>query len=317
MAITKKNTKLISIICPVFNEEVVIPLFYERLNSVIRKIESIYNFEIIFTNNSSTDSSFDILAGLREKDSRVKIITYSRNFGYQASILGGLTYAKGEAIIFIDVDCEDPPELIPKFLEKWEEGFDIVFGIRGKRQEPKIVTALRKLFYRVLKIAADTDIILDMAEFSLITKRVKKEIIKSGNTFPFIRAEIAFSGFRKFGINYDREKRIAGETHYNLYGMTKFAVAGILSISTFPLRAGVYLWPILLLFNIYLLWKINVTQSIFFSAFLLACDLLYLISLLTALGLYIARIYKNGINRPVYIVDWSQSFIDQNTDNSE
>ncbi len=313
----KKKKSLISIVCPVFNEEVAIPLFYNRLNSVLQKIKNQCDFEIIFTNNSSSDRSLEELLKLKQKDSRVKIITYSRNFGYQASILGGLTYASGEAILFIDVDCEDPPELIPEFVNKWQEGFDIVFGIRGNRPEPKIITAMRKLFYRIMKIAADTDIILDMAEFSLITQRVKNEIVKNGNTFPFIRAEIAFSGFRKFGIKYDRQVRIAGDTHYNLYGMTKFALAGILSISTFPLRIGVYLWPPLLLFNILMLVCVKIFESIFAATLLLSVDLLYLISLVTAIGLYVARIYKNGINRPVFIVDWSLSYMDETLEKSE
>lgn len=306
-----KKKKLISIICPVYNEEEAIPLFYERILKIMEQLDQKYNFELIFTNNRSSDNSLNILKSLREKDTRIHYITFSRNFGYQASLLGGLSNAKGDAFVFIDVDCEDPPELIIEFLNHWEEGFDIVYGQRGNRPEPKWLTFLRKAFYRVLRFLADTEIILDMAEFSLFSKRVRDEIIKNSNTFPFIRAEIAYSGFKKIGIKYDRQARIAGKSNYNLWRMTLFGLGGILSVSTFPLRLGVFMLPFLFLWNIALLCLDVLYRAEYGFKILVFSDLFYITVMSAFQGLYIARIYKNGISRPVFIIDWMQSEISE------
>ncbi len=297
--------KLISIVCPVYNEEKAIPLFYQRLKGVLNGLPA-YDFEVIFTNNRSSDHSLLEIQKIQKNDNSVHHLTFSRNFGYQPSILAGVTYSKGDAVIIIDVDCEDPPELIPEFVKRWEEGYDVCYGLRGRRQEARWITWLRLLFYRVLKFTADTDIILDMAEFSLMSRTVRNVLIKNTNTFPFLRAEIAYSGFKKVGIPYDRQKRIIGETHYNLYGMVLFAVAGILSISTFPLRVPVYFLPFIALINIAALVMERSGAGTWFHE-VIVLDAIYLMLLMTVQGLYIARIYKNGIGRPVYIVDWEQS----------
>jgi glycosyltransferase involved in cell wall biosynthesis len=303
---TAKKEK-ISIVCPVFNEEEAIPLFYQRLKTVLATIPR-FQYELIFTNNRSTDKSLVRIQELQKTDSNVHVLTFSRNFGYQASISAGIRYASGDAVIIIDVDCEDPPEMIPLFVQKWLEGHDIAYGIRGRRQEARIITACRLLFYRILKATADTDIILDMAEFSLMSAHVRDTILKNSNTFPFLRAEIAYSGFKKVGIPYDREQRIIGMSKYNLWRMALFAIAGILSVSTFPLRLSVYLMP--------LVGLLNLVGVILDYANILPCfkglvifDLFYLMGLVTSQGLYIARIYKNGIGRPLYIVDWELSDI--------
>lgn len=304
--------KKISIICPVYNEEQTVPLFYRRLQQAIAALKKTYAFELVFTNNASTDGTLAEIQKLRKHDPNIEVLTFSRNFGYQSSILAGITHASGSAIIIIDVDCEDPPEMIPKFVKKWEEGYDIVYGIRGKRPEAYLVTAMRRWFYRILKFMADTDIILDMAEFSLISARVRDQIVKNSNTFPFLRAEIAFSGFSKFGIHYDREPRIIGKTHYNLYGMAVFAIAGILSISTFPLRFPLYSFPLLLLVNGALIaagfWS---GVNTYFSMALIL-DALFIAMVVSFQSIYIARIYKNGISRPVYIIDWDLSSLKKN-----
>jgi dolichol-phosphate mannosyltransferase len=301
---------LISIICPVFNEQDAIPIFYRRLAAAIEPLIDRYAFEILFTNNCSTDESLSVISTLRKCDPRIQAITLSRNFGYQASVLAGLKNVKGDAIIVIDVDCEDPPELIPTFIEKWEQGFDIVYGRRDNRPEPKPVLYMRKLFYRLLKLMADTDIILDMAEFSLVTRRVLEVMCANNNTFPFLRAEIGYAGFSRVGVDYDRQSRTVGKSNYNLWQMFLFACAGILSVSTFPLRLGAYLWPLMAVLNataiIVLILGNDISSKIF--AITILCDLLYCITLLTALGLYIARIYKNIIKRPIYIIDNSRTF---------
>lgn len=299
----------ISIICPVYNEEQAIPIFYERLIRAISPLSERYYFELIFTNNRSTDGTLKAIRGLREKDSTVQVITLSRNFGYQASVLAGITHALGEVTIVIDVDCEDPPEMIPQFIAKWEEGYDIVYGRRANRPEPSALIFMRKLFYRLLRLTADTDIILDMAEFSLVSSRVREVMLANKNSYPFLRAEIGYAGFQRYGITYDRQQRTIGKSYYNLRGMFLFAAAGILSVSTFPLRMGAYVWPFVLLLNLVLLGVdlAGVSDSAF--RILVALDLIYCITLLTSQGLYLARIYKNNMSRPVFIVDWKLSFI--------
>lgn len=298
---------VVSIICPVYNEEQAIPLFHERLTSAVSPLSEQYEFELIFTNNRSTDGTLDIIRALHEKDPSVQVLTLSRNFGYQASVLAGITHAVGDAIIVIDVDCEDPPEMIPKFIAKWEDGYDIVYGRRANRPEPRPLVFMRKLFYRLLRLMADTDIVLDMAEFALVSSRVRDVMRDNKNSFPFLRAEIGYSGFSRCGITYDRRRRATGKSYYNLYGMFTFAVAGILSVSTFPIRMAVYAWPIIIAANLALL-ALNLAGSSA-SAFkvLVTLDLIYGITLLTIHGLYLARIYKNEIARPVFIVDWKLS----------
>lgn len=298
------KNKMVSIVCAVHNEQLTIPLFYDRLKKVIKNLN--YDFELIFTNNRSTDNTLSVIEELSKKDPMVKVLTFSRNFGYQSSIQAGMTYAQGDCIVTIDVDCEDPPEMIPLFLENWEKGYDIVYGIRTSRPESKFLIKMRNLFYKILRFTADTDIILNMAEFGLIADYVRDQIINNKNTFPFLRTEIAYSGYQRFGIEYKREKRIAGETHYNFWRMTIFALGGILSSSTFPFRLAVYMFPLVCLFNIGMLAGDIFLGGYFFKT-LIVSDILYINLLLATHGIYLARIYKNGLDRPLYIVDWRLS----------
>lgn len=299
---------LVSIICPVYNEESAIPVFYKRLKAAVAPLSGKYDFELIFTNNCSVDGTLSAIQALREKDPTVQVITLSRNFGYQASVLAGVNYSTGDATIVIDVDCEDPPEMIPLFIAKWEEGFDIVYGLRANRPEPRALIFMRKLFYRVLRLMADTDIILDMAEFALVSSRVRNVMCDNSNTFPFLRAEIGYSGFLRHGIKYDRQQRTIGKSYYNLWGMFKFAVAGILSVSTFPLRTAIYAWPLVIVANCALLTIDLTGMSANAFKILIVLDLVYGITLLTTHGAYLARIYKNNLARPVFIIDWKLSF---------
>lgn len=300
---------VVSIICPVYNEEPAILPFYERLTSAVSPLSERYDFELIFTNNRSSDGTLDMIRMLREKDLSVQVLTLSRNFGYQASVLAGITHAAGDAIVVIDVDCEDPPEMIPQFIAKWEEGYDIVYGLRANRPEPRPLVFMRKLFYRLLRVMADTDIVLDMAEFALVSSRVRDVMHDNKNSFPFLRAEVGYSGFSRYGISYDRQQRTTGKSYYNLWGMFLFAAAGILSISTFPMRIAVYALPLVALANLLLLALDLAGLSSSAFKILVALDLLYCITLLTTHGLYLARIYKNNIARPVFIVDWKLSLI--------
>lgn len=301
--------KLVSIICPVYNEQVNIQMFYDRLETALSNLRDLYKFEYIFTNNRSTDNTVEIISSLRELDKRVQLITFSRNFGYQASVLAGLHYAKGDASIVIDVDCEDPPEMIPSFIEKWQEGYDIVYGIRKKRQENFIVQEARNLFYWLLNKVGDHEIIMNMAEFGLVTKEVRQEILNNKSTFPFLRTEISYAGFNQIGINYIRQARQYGKTHYNFWRMAQFAVGGILSSSTFLLRLSAFIGAVFVLLNaLALFFEITNLISKAFEVIVIL-DLMYLVFFMATISIYIARIYKNGVQRPIFIVDKRYTFI--------
>ena len=300
--------KLISVICPVFNEEKTIPIFFERITKVFELLKNKYDFELLFTNNRSTDQSLELIKRFHKKDPRIKVITLSRNFGYQSSILSGLNHVQGDAIFIIDVDCEDPPELLPKFIKKWEEGHDIVYGVRRKRQESKFLQLMRKMYYRLLRLVSDYEVILDMAEFSLFTSYVRDLILSNKNTFPFIRQEIAYIGLNRTSIVYDREKRVAGKSNYNFFQMFPFAIAGLLTSSTLLLRLPLYLFPLLIIFNLFLIlgpW-ISDKNAIFI---ILTIGSIYISFFIAVACLYIARIYHNNVRRPLFIIDWKNSIL--------
>jgi polyisoprenyl-phosphate glycosyltransferase len=304
------DKKLLSIICPVYNEQDNIIMFYERIQKVIEPLNGQYEFEIIFTNNRSTDDSYKIVCNLHKQDKQVNLLTFSRNFGYQASILAGLTHASGDASVVIDVDCEDPPELIWQFIEKWEEGYDVVYGIRKKRQESRVIQSMRNFFYWILHKFGDYEVVMNMAEFSLITRDVRQEILNNKSTFPFLRTEIGYTGFNRIGVDYIRQSRQHGKTHYNFLGMSAFAIGGILSSSTFFLRLSALIGMFLLPMNLVLLF-LDLTEK-YSKAFeiLVTLDLIYLVFFMAVLSIYNARIYKDGVQRPVFIVDWKYSFLE-------
>lgn len=303
------KSKTITIICPVYNEQEAIPIFHARLAEALAEVRKKYAVELIFTNNASTDKTLETIKNLRKEDPSIQVITLSRNFGYQASLLSGLRNSRGDAVVIIDVDCEDPPELIPRFIAEWEKGYDIVYGRRDKRPEFIGVQLARKAFYRITKSIADHDFILDMAEFSLISARVRDAIFHNRSTFPFIRAELGYVGFKRIGIPYARERRVGGRTHYNFIGMFKFAVGGILSSSTFPLRVAAYIGlPLVaanLLFLLYALW----TGGQAGYRYLLLIDFSYVILIISFLATYLARTYKDGMQRPLFIIDWENTYL--------
>lgn len=301
------DKQLLSIICPVYNEQDNVPMFYERVKNVIGPLQDRYDFELIFTNNRSVDSTLEILRRLHEQDSRVKILTLSRNFGYQASVLAGLTYANGDASVVIDADCEDPPEMVTEFVRLWEQGYEVVYGIRTKRPEPEIIQWMRNVFYKLLQSTGDNPVILNMAEFALIDRSVRNAIIHNNSTFPFLRAEIGFAGFNRKGIPYERQARKFGKTHYNFFGMAQFAIGGILTSSTYLLRLSAFLGAALLPLNVVLLYLDMTNIAPKALDLLIGLDLMYVVFFVAVLNVYNARIYHNTAQRPVFIIDWKLS----------
>lgn len=314
-ASTPDARKLVTIVCPVFNEERAVPLFYERLVKALAPIEDRVCFEILFVNNRSTDGTQTQVLSLREKDGRVQLLTMSRNYGYQASISAGMRHASGEASVNIDVDCEDPPELIPQFIERWLAGADIAYGIRAQREEFIGMHLARKLFYRLIKSVSEHEIVLDMAEFFLIDRKVKEHVLSSRSTFPFVRGQVGYVGFRREGIPYRREKRIIGQTHYNLVSAIRFGVAGILSSSTWPLRVLAYVGATLFAVDLVAVVGFIASNSLPLEAALrwfaagVAMHLGWLVFSVGILGIYLARVYKDTIALPLYVADPKHSTI--------
>lgn len=301
---------LVTVVCPVFNEEQAVPLFYERLLKALAVVERQVRFEFLFINNRSTDGTLAALRALRERDERVSILTMSRNFGYQASITAGMRHASGDAIVNIDVDCEDPPELIPQFIERWLGGADIAYGIRSQREEFFLMHWGRKLFYRVTRLISDHEIVLDMAEFFLVDRRVRDRVLATRSTFPFVRGQLGYVGFRREGIAYKRERRIVGQTHYNLLSAGKFGVAGILSSSTSALRLLAYVGVLGFFAHmagaVAVLWRgaewgLSKAERVLWAA--LAFQGGWMMFAFAILGLYLARVYKDATALPLYIVD--------------
>lgn len=292
----------ITVLCPVFNEQSVIPLFFARLIPVIGQLKPTYDVDVVFLNNASTDGTYEAIQTLRRGYDFVYVITLSRNVGYQCSLECGLRNAKADIIFFIDVDCEDPPEMLLEFVKQHELGYDLVYGERVDREEIKALKMLRTLFYQFVYRVADEEIILYMAEFSLFTAEVRDAMVKDNNSFPFIRSSIARVGFRRVGIPYKRHRRIAGETHYNFFRMTVFAVAGILSASTLPLRLPIYLLPFwLVLTGILGAGQILTSNSWFLLVNVLAACT-YIGATIAFTSLYVARAYKNGLARPNFVI---------------
>jgi dolichol-phosphate mannosyltransferase len=295
--------KRITVICPVYNEESTIPVFYDRFCRAIEPLRPRYDFELIFTNNRSSDNSLEVILDIRARDRSVQVVTLSRNFGYQASLQAGLSVATGDAIMFIDVDCEDPPELIPRFVEKWEEGYDVVYGERAGRPEWIVMKKLRDYFYLVLKALGDAEIVLYMAEFALFSRSVREAIVNNQNTFPYIRAEIGYAGFSRYGVRYERHPRVRGTTHYNILDMVTVAIGAILTSSTFPMRAAAVAFPVVALLNAVLLAADGPGPAGTWFKLLVALDLTAGLLLLSTYGLYLARVHKNVMGRPIFIID--------------
>src|SRR3981189_2445647 len=300
---------LITVLCPVYNEDRVVSLFFERIQPVMEKLSEHYVVHLVFLNNASRDRTPQQIEKIREVWPSTYLITMSRNVGYHASLECGLRNTTGDLFVFIDVDCEDPPEMILEFVEKYEQGYDIVYGERGDRVETKVMNKGRKFFYRLLRAVADEEILLDMADFSLFTKEVRDAILDENTSFPFLRASIARVGFRRAAIPFKRQKIIAGSTHYNLMRMSLFAVGGILSASTLFLRLPIYLLPVWLLSLLFLSVGYVSTHSpwMIVAAFLLFAA--YTGTTMAFTAMYVARTYKNGLHRPNAFIDRSRSVL--------
>jgi glycosyltransferase involved in cell wall biosynthesis len=265
--------------------------------------------ELYFVDNGCLDDSLALIRQAHQLHPNIYVIVLSRNFGYQCALEAGMRIAEADLYVMIDVDCEDPPELIARFLAEQAKGYDIVYGERVDRPEGVILKGARKLFYRLVRTVADENFVLDMAEFSLVTAEVRNAIIQDSTSFPFLRASIGRIGFRRLNIPYARQPRVAGRTHYNIAGMTVFAIAGILSASTLALRLTAYLFPFwAALMGVIVVMAVT-SPRVWHIPVLLLLGFLFVGFAVMSSGLYIARIYKDGLLRPNAIVRATRSLL--------
>ena len=266
--------------------------------------------EVLFINDGSTDTTVNEIKSLIEKDRRLKLINFSRNFGHQPAITAGLQYSEGDVVIVMDCDLQDPPELIPELLKKWKEGYDVVHCIRKKRKEPLFKRVSYKLFYWLYTRLSDFETLMDSGDFSLMSRRVVNEINKMQEKAKFIRGLNLFVGFRHTAIEYERPGRFKGETKYSLIKLIKLALDGIFSFTTFPLRIMSFLGFCLLLSS-FIMILVLVYYKLSYKL-LLGHTMTYVLILFFGginlfcfgiIGEYIGKIFYETKNRPFYIVE--------------
>ncbi|MEH7314755.1 glycosyltransferase family 2 protein [Priestia megaterium] len=298
-----------SIVVPVYNEEEVIHETYRRLTEVMRSTKEAY--ELLFVNDGSKDRTAEIIKEYSEQDPAVVLLDFARNFGHQIAITAGMDYARGEAVVVIDADLQDPPELILEMIEKWKQGFDVVYAKRTKRKgETYFKKQTAAMFYRFLRVMTDIDIPLDTGDFRLLDRKVCNQMNSIQEKNRFVRGLVSWVGFKQIAVEYERDERLAGESKYPLKKMLKLSMDGITSFSYKPLKlasyAGVTLSGIgfiYLLVVMYLKlftdstitgWSSLIVIQLFFSGIILI--------ILGMIGEYIGRIYDETKNRPLYIV---------------
>jgi polyisoprenyl-phosphate glycosyltransferase len=305
------SRKLISIVVPMYYEEKVADECYKRLKSVMDGCG--YEYELVFVNDGSRDGTLDILERTAGNDRNVKVLSFSRNFGHQVAVTAGIDKAKGNAIIIIDADLQDPPELISEMLKLWEQGYDVVYAKRKRRKgESLFKRTTARLFYLVLDKLSDIRIPLDTGDFRLIDAKVADELRRMRERNRFLRGMVSWIGFKQTPIEYEREERFAGETKYPLKKMIKLALDGIISFSSKPLKLSQYLgffavicaMAIFIYSLVYRLvggknlvtgWASIMTTVAFLGG-------VQLISI-GILGEYIGRMYEESKGRPLYIIE--------------
>lgn len=305
--------KKISVVIPMYYEEEVADICYKRVVNNLKKLSDKYSYEIIFINDGSKDSTLEILKKIASNDDNVKIISFSRNFGHQAAVTAGIRNVTGDAIIIMDADLQDPPELFEGMIEKWEEGYEVVYGKRKTREGESIFKLLTaRMFYNTLNKLSEIEIPKDTGDFRLVDRKVIDVIATLPEHNKFLRGLFSWVGFNQYAYEYNRVNRVAGKTKYPFKKMFKLATDGILSFSAKPLKIvgvigifSVIVSIIILIYSIVsYMFKLNSLTPGWTS---IMCTMTFiggiiLISL-WMIGEYIARIYEESLGRPEYIID--------------
>jgi glycosyltransferase involved in cell wall biosynthesis len=297
-----------SIILPVYNEEQTILALFEKVKDLLSRLDG--ESEVILINDGSRDNSYPLLLDLNKKDARFKVINFARNFGHQLAITAGMDLSKGDAVIIMDADLQDPPEVVLDMIKKWKEGYDVVYAIRDKRKgESYFKKGTASLFYRLLNKMSEVKIPLDVGDFRLVDRAVIDAFVKLRESNRFVRGMFSWLGFKQTGILFNRNERYAGETKYPLLKMMKFASDGIISFSQIPLNwilnLGFWVSGMSFVMGFYFiglkLWGYTVqgwTSLIVVVTFIGGIQLV----MLGVIGQYVGRIYEEAKRRPLYVV---------------
>jgi glycosyltransferase involved in cell wall biosynthesis len=313
-----KSHCFLSVIVPMYNEEEVIEVTYRRLKVVLDTLGESY--EIIFVNDGSRDKTSDIVRGMCKVDQGVKLVEFSRNFGHQIAVTAGMDHANGRAVVLIDADLQDPPELIVDMVARWREGYDVVYGKRiGRKGESWFKKTTAAMFYRLLRSMTSVNIPVDTGDFRLMDRKVCDALTSMRERSRFIRGMVSWAGFKQTSVDYVRDERFAGETKYPLRKMIRLSLDAMTSFSTKPLKiAGILGFILSAAGFIYL---IIVLYQHFFTdtttqgwTSLVAISLLFhgiTLSLLGVLGEYIGRTYEEAKRRPLYFVSETLNFAEE------
>ncbi len=308
--------KLISVVVPMYYEEAVAQVCYHRLKAVMEG--SGFSYELIFVDDGSRDRTPEILQAIAAQDRSVKVISFSRNFGHQVAVTAGIDRAEGDAVVIIDADLQDPPELIPEMLKLWQQGYAVVYAKRKKRKGEsffKLFTA--GLFYRLLDKLSDTRIPLDTGDFRLIDRKVADVLRSMREKNRFLRGMVAWAGFSQTPIEYERDERLAGETKYPFKKMLKLGFDGIISFSPKPLKLAQYLgfFTVICAFAVFvysILYRILGGRNLVtgWASIMTTVTFLGGVQLISIgiLGEYIARMYDENKDRPLYIIEKEINF---------
>jgi dolichol-phosphate mannosyltransferase len=299
---------MLTVIAPVYNEEALLPLFYKRVIAALESLDE--SFELLLIDDGSSDHSYEIMRALRERDARVRVVSFSRNFGHQMAISAGLDLAAGQAVIIMDADLQDPPELIPTLVQKWREGGEVVYAQRTRRPGETLFKRLTAaLFYRLIGHIASVPIPPDTGDFRLLDRRVVNALVTMRERHRFLRGLSAWLGFRQVAVPYERGERIAGSTKWPFWKMARFSLDAITGFSFAPLQLatacgffvaglsvlGILLAVVLRLFNVAIQGQ---ATTLILVLFLGGVQLIFL----GILGEYLGRIYDEVRARPLYVV---------------
>jgi polyisoprenyl-phosphate glycosyltransferase len=314
---------LYSLVIPIYNEEANIPELYRRLTAVMDGLG--HESELLLVNDGSRDRSLVLLRELQQQDSRVCYVSLARNFGHQIAVTAGLQFTRGQAVIILDADLQDPPELIPDLLKLWETGYQVVYAQRTKRpQEHWLKRLLAFVFYRLLKRLADVEIPIDSGDFCLMDRQVVDLLNAMPERNRYLRGLRSWVGFRQTALLFDRDPRFAGEVKYTFRKSLALAINGLASFSQVPLRLSIYLglfsaFLSLLMAMLVLYWRLVAKASALtgLATIMIAIFFLGAVQLVSIgiLGEYIGRIYEEVKGRPLYtIAEIGRSEVGQSTD---
>jgi glycosyltransferase involved in cell wall biosynthesis len=307
---TERSVGMVSLVVPVFNEQEVIRTFYERATQALRALHG-HAYELIFIDDGSRDTSYEQLAAFAANDPCVRVLKFSRNFGHQIAISAGIDHAAGDCVVVIDADLQDPPEVVAAMVEQWQQGFDVVYGVRSDRAgETRVKLWTASMFYKLLGRLTNVHIPANVGDFRLMSRRVVDQVKNLREKDRFVRGLVSWVGFRQTGVVYRRDARYAGVTKYPFRKMLKFSFDGITSFSTMPLKLATWMGSatavvaFLYLISVFVQkllgytvegWATIMVAMLFMGSVQLIC--------LGILGEYLGRVFNEVKPRPMYVIE--------------